>query len=56
MCGTYGGGEVHNSLWPWGPVYSLTFTCMKSEYPGHPRGGGGVARVVDGQYSLINYS
>ena len=41
MCGTYGGGEVHNSLWPWGPVYSLTFTCMKSEYPGHPRGGGG---------------
>ena len=41
MCGIYGGGAVHQSLWPWGAEYLLAFTCIKSECPSHAQGGGG---------------
>ena len=38
MCRTYhGGGGVHHSLWP--GANSVAFLCIKSEFPGQPRGG-----------------
>ena len=41
-CGSYRGGEVHQS-WPKEVENSLAFTCIKSECPAQPqrRGGGG---------------
>ena len=49
MCGSYGGGGVHHSLWPRGAENPLAFTCIKSECPGHRRRGrgegGGGSRV-----------
>ena len=40
MWGTYhGGGGVHHSLWPRGGENSVALLCIKSEFPGKPRGG-----------------
>ena len=40
IIGGGGGGGVYNSLWPRRGENSLTFSYIKTECPGQPRGGG----------------
>ena len=50
VCKTYhweGVGGVYYSLWPRREKNSLTFTYIKSECPGQPRGGGRGFKLLD---------